>query len=41
MKEISLGFTSLIDEESNEVVIPNGVIMSGAVVRVVNAAKKG
>ncbi len=41
VKEISLGFTSLIDEESNEVVIPNGVIMNGAVVRIVNAAKKG
>lgn len=41
VKEISLGFTSLIDEQSNEVVIPNGVIMSGAVVRIANVTKNG
>lgn len=31
---ISLGFTSLRDKEGNEVVIPNGVAMASAIVRV-------
>ena len=40
VKAISLGFTSLIDEDSNEVVVPNGVIMSGAIVRISNPTSR-
>ena len=31
---ISLGFTVLVDQESNEVVVPNSVIMSSAIMRI-------
>ena len=37
VKVISLGFTVLLDEDQNEVVVPNSVIMSSAIVRVVHA----
>lgn len=38
VKAISLGFTSLVDSDDNEVVVPNGVIMSGAIVRITHPA---
>ena len=31
---ISLGFTVLVDQESNEVVVPNSVIMNSAIMRI-------
>ncbi len=34
VQAISLGFTSLTDADGNHVVVPNGVIMTGAIVRV-------
>lgn len=40
VEAISLGFTSLRDEDSNEVVVPNGVLMNGAIVRIVGRTRR-
>ena len=34
VREISLGFTILVDQDDNEVVVPNSVMMNSAIVRV-------
>ena len=36
VREISLGFTILVDQDDNEVVVPNSVMMNSAIVRVVH-----
>lgn len=41
VKLISLGFTVLLDQDNNEVVVPNSVIMSSAIVRVVHESSGG
>lgn len=38
VRTISLAFTVLVDEDGNEVVLPNSVMMSSAIVRVRNSA---
>jgi small-conductance mechanosensitive channel len=36
IREISLGFSRLVDDDGNEVVVPNSVMMSSAIVRIGN-----